>query len=91
MDGVEGGKQANPCPECKDTLEDHINAYLTSRLASLSLDAENGVNRLFCKSGGVPGKISYNQFLRCLFGSHGQAGSGIRRQAGVSACMPCTN
>ena len=91
VDGVEEGKQANPCPECKETFEDRLNAYLTSRLATLGLDAENGVNRLFCKSGGVPGKISYNQFLRCLLGSHGQAGSGIRRQAGVSARMPCTN
>ena len=66
VDGVEEGKQANPCPECKETLENHLNTYLTSRLATLGLDAENGVNRLFCKSGGVPGKISYNQFLRCL-------------------------
>ena len=65
------------------------NAYLTSRLESLGLDAENGVNKLFCKSG-VPGKISFNQFLCCLLGSHGQAGLGIRRLAGVSVKMPYT-
>ena len=47
VEGVEEGKQAVPCPECKETFEDHVNAYLTSRLASLGLDAANGVNRLF--------------------------------------------
>ena len=87
MDGLEEGKQANPCPECKETLENHLNTYLTSRLATLGLDAKNGVNKLFCKSG-IPSKISYDQFLRCILGSHGQAGSGVRRPAGVSVKMP---
>ena len=79
MEGVEEGKQAVPCPKCKETFEEDVKAYLTSRLATLGLDAANGVNRLFYKSGGVPGNISFNQFLRCIFGTHGQAGTGIRR------------
>lgn len=92
VEGVEEGKKvlSAKCLECKETFEDMHNAYLTSRLESLGLDAENGVNKLFCKSG-VPGKISYYQFLRCLLGSHGQAGSGVRRPTGVSVKMPCTN
>ena len=62
-----------------------------SRLTTLGLDAENGLNRSFFKAAGVPGSISYDQFLKCLLGSHGQSGSGVRRAAGVSAKMPCTN
>ena len=46
---------------------------------------------MFFKAAGVPGFISYDQFLRCFPGSHGQAGSGVRRAAGMSAKMPCTN
>ena len=46
---------------------------------------------MFFKAAGVPGSISYDQFLRCLLGSHGQSVSGVRRVAGVSAKMPCTN
>ena len=90
VEGVEKGKKAKPCPECKETFEDIYNMYLTSRLDSLGLDAGNGVNKLFCKSG-IPAKISYDQFLRCLLGSHCQAGSGVRRPARVSVKMPCTN
>ena len=75
----------------KESFEDFLIAYLTSRLTTLGLDAENGLNRMFFKVAGVPGSISYDQFLRCLLGSHGQAGSGVRRAAGVSAKMPCTN
>ena len=47
VEGVEEGKQAVPCPECKETFEDHLNAYLTTRLASLGLDVANGVHRMF--------------------------------------------
>ena len=50
MVGVEEGKEANPCPECKETFGDFLNAYLTSRLETLGLDAENGVNRMFCNN-----------------------------------------
>ena len=89
--GVEEGKEATPCPVCKESFGDFLIAYLTSRLTTLGLDAENGLNRMFFKAAGVPGSISYDQFLRCLLGSHGQAGSGVRRAAGVSAKMPCTN
>ena len=91
VSGVEEGKQAHPCPECEETFEARLNAYVTSRLASLALDVTNGVHRMFYKSGGVPNSTSFNQFIRCIFGSHGQAGTGIRRLAGVSARQPCTN
>ena len=67
-----------------------MNAYLSSRLSSISLDAGNGTAKLFCKSG-QPASIPFDQFLHCLFDSHGQAGSGIRRPAGVSVKYPCTN
>ena len=76
--GVEEGKEATPCPVCKESFGDFLIAYLTSRLTTLGLDAENGLNRMFFKAAGVPGSISYDQFLRCLLGSHGQAGSGVR-------------
>ena len=91
VSGVEEGKEATPCPVCKESFGDFLIAYLTSRLTTLGLDAENGLNRMFFKAAGVPGSISYDQFLRCFLGSHGQAGSGVRRAAGVSAKMPCTN
>ena len=84
-------KNATPFPVGKESFEDFLIAYLTSRLTSLVLDAENGLNRLFFKAAGVPGSISYDQFLRCLLGSHGQSGSGVRQAAGVSPKMPCTN
>ena len=80
VEGVKEGKKANPYPECKETFEDMYNTYLTSRLDSLGLDAEIGVNKLFFKLG-IPGKFYYDQFLLCLLGSHGQAGSGVRRPA----------
>ena len=78
-------------PVGKESFEDFLIAYLTSRLTTLGLDAENGLNRMFFKAAGVPGSISCDQFLRCFLGSHGQAGSGVRRAAGVSAKIPCTN
>ena len=58
--------------------------YLSSRLTDLGLDAVNGTAKLFWKSG-QPASILVDQFLKCLFGSHGQPGLGIRRPAGVSA------
>ena len=64
--------------------------YLSFRLSSIGLDAGNGTAKLFCKSG-QPASIPFDQFLRCLFGSHGQAVSGIRRPTGVSVTYPCTN
>ena len=64
--------------------------YLSSRLTQLGLDAGNGTAKLFWKSG-QPASIPFDQFLKILFGSHGQQWSGIRRQAGVSAKFPCTN
>ena len=70
-----------PCNECKGTLEDKLLAYLSSRLTDLGLDAGNGMAKLFCKSG-QPASIPFDQFLRCLLGSHGQPGSGIRHQHG---------
>ena len=88
---MEEGKEAILCPVCKESFGDSLFAYLTSRLTTLGLDVENGLNRMFFKAAGVPGSISYDQFLRCFLGSHGQAGSGVRRAAGVSAKMPCTN
>ena len=88
--GVEDGKEAPPCKICKETLGDRILAYLSSRLSDLGLDARNGLANLFCKSG-QPASIPFDQFLKILFGSHGQPGSGIRRQPGVSAKYPCTN
>ena len=91
VSGVEEGKEATPCPVCKESFEARLIAYLTFRLNSLGLDAEEGTNRCYFKAAGVPGPISYDQFLRVLLGSHGQAGSGVRRAAGVSAKMPCTN
>ena len=33
VEGVEEGKQAPPFPECKETLEARLNAYVTSCLA----------------------------------------------------------
>ena len=89
--GVEEGKEATPCPVCKESFEARLIAYLTFRLNSLGLDAEEGTNRLYCKAAGVPGPISNDQFLKVILGSHGQSGSGLRRAAGVSAKMPCTN
>ena len=90
VEGMEEGIKAKPCPECEGNLEDKLNMYLSSRLYSIGLDAGNGIERLFCKSG-QPASIPYDQFLRCLSVSHGQAGSGIRRPAGVSVKYPCTN
>ena len=90
VEGVEEGKKAKPCPECEGTSEDKLNTYLLSRLYSLGLDAGNSVEKLFCKYG-IPAIIPYDQFFRCLLGSYGQAGSDIRRPAGVSVKMPCTN
>ena len=89
--GVEEGKEATPCPVCKESFEGRLIAYLTFRLNALGLDAQEGTNRLYYKAAGVPGPISYDQFLRVILGSHGQSGSGLRRAAGVSAKMPCTN
>ena len=91
VSGVGEGKQAQSCPECKETFEAPLNAYVTSRLASLALDITNGVHRQFYKSGGVPKSISYSQFFKAIFGSHWQAGTGIRRLVGVSARQPCIN
>ena len=64
--------------------------YLSSRLTQLGLVAGNGTAKLFCKPG-QPASIPFDQFLKALFGSLGQPGSGIRRQANVSARFPCTN
>ena len=89
IEGVEDGKKAPPCSICKETFEDKGLAYLSSRLSDLGLDARNGVANLFCKSGQP--SIPFDQFLKILLGSHGQPGSGIRRQPGVSAKYPCTN
>ena len=89
-EGVEDGKEAPPCKNCEETLGNKIHAYLSSRLTDLGLDAGNGVAELFRKSG-QPVSIPFDQFLKILFGSHGQQGSGIRRQPGVSAKFPCTN
>ena len=91
VSGVGEGKQAQPCPECKETLEARLNAFVTSRLAALATDIANDVHRQFYKSGGVPKSISYHQFFKAIFGSHGQAGTGIKRAIGVSARQPCTN
>ena len=91
VSGVEEGKEATPCPVCGESIDEHLIAYLTSRLTSLGLDAEEGTNRLYYKAAGVPGPISYDQFLKVILGSHGQSGSCLRRAAGVSAKMPCTN
>ena len=83
---------ATHCPVGKEeSFEDFLTVYLTSRLTTLSLDAENDLNRVFFKAAGVLRFISYNQFLRVILGSHGQSGSGLRRAAGVSAKMACTN
>ena len=90
FEGVEEGKKAIPCNECNGIIEEKLNAYLSSRLSSISLDAGNGTAKLFCKSG-QPASIPFDQFLRCLFGSHGQTGSGIWRPAGVSVKYPCIN
>ena len=84
------GKRPPPCNECGETLGIKIHTHLTSRLTDLGLDAGNGVAELFRKSG-QPASIPFDQFLKILFGSHGQPGSGIRRQPGVSARYPCTN
>ena len=91
VSGVEEGKEATPCPVCGESFEGHLIAYLTFRLNALGLDAQEGTNRLYYKAAGVPGPISYDQFLRVILGSHGQSGSGLRRAAGMSAKMPCTN
>ena len=77
-ESVEDGKKAPPCSICKETLEDRILAYLSSRLSDLGLDARNGTANLFCKSG-QPASIPFDQFLKILFGSPGQPGSGMRR------------
>ena len=89
-EGVEDGKKAPPCKECKETIENKIHAHLSSRLTDLGLDAGNGVAEMFQKSG-QPASIPFDQFLRILFASHGQQGSGIRRQPGVYAKFPCAN
>ena len=49
---------ATHCPVGKESFEDFLTAYLTSRLTTLGLDAENGLNRMFFKAEGVPGFIS---------------------------------
>ena len=75
--GVEDGENALPCSQCKKTVDDRMRMYLTFRLTQICLDAENGTAKLFCKSG-QPASIPFDQFLKALFGSHGQPGSGIR-------------
>ena len=70
--------------------ENKIHTHLSSRLTYLGLDAGNGVAEMFQKSG-QPASIPFDQFLRILFASHGQQGSGIRRQPGVYAKYPCAN
>ena len=60
VSGVEEGNEATPCPVCGESLEGRLIAYLTSRLSSLGLDAEEGTNRLYFKAAGVPGPIYYN-------------------------------
>ena len=42
---VEEGKEATPCPVCKESFGDFLTAHLTSILTTLGLDAENGLNR----------------------------------------------
>ena len=91
VSGVEKGKEATPYPVCGESFEGRLIEYLTFRLNALGLDAQEGTNRLYYKAAGVPGPISYDQFLKVILGSHGQSGSGLRRAAGVSAKMPCTN
>ena len=86
-EGVEDGKEAPPCKICKETLEDRILSYLSSRLSDLGLDARNGMANLFCKS--WQPSIPSDQFLKILLGSHGQPGSGMRREPVVSANYPC--
>ena len=60
VSGVEEGKEATPCPVCGESFDVRLIAYLTSRLTSLGVDAENGTNRLYYKAAGVPGFISYD-------------------------------
>ena len=84
VEGVEDGKKAVPCSVCKETFEDRVT------VSQLGLNAVNGMAKLFCKSG-QPASIPFDQFLKALFGSHGQPGSGIRQQAGDSARYSCTN
>ena len=50
VEGVEERKKANPCNECKETIEEKLNAYLSFRPSSISLDAGNDTAKLFCKS-----------------------------------------
>ena len=66
VSGVEEGKEATPCPVCGESFDVRLIAYLTSRLTSLGVDAENGTNSLYYKAAGVPGSISYDQFLKVL-------------------------
>ena len=56
-------KNATPCPVGKESFGNFLIAYLMSRLSTLGLDAENGLNRMFFKAAGVPGFISDGQFL----------------------------
>ena len=84
VSGVEEGNEATPCPVCGESFEGRLIAYLTFRLNALGLDAEEGTNRLYFKAAGVPGPISYDQFLKVLLGSHGQSGSG---GSGRLACL----
>ena len=49
---------ATHCPVGKESFEDFLTVYLTSR----RLDAENDLNMLFVKAAGVSRFISYDQF-----------------------------
>ena len=71
---------ATPCPVGKESSEDPLTAYLTSRLTTLGLDAENGLNRMFLKAahyepeqlkiGENLRKIKVLQFGRNFLSSH---------------------
>ena len=62
---VEEGKQATPYPECRDTLEDRLNAYLTTRLASLA-----DVQKPWDPGENLPGTFSRFSICQAHFGEN---------------------
>ena len=81
------GRKSSLVVYARDIFYNRSLLYLSSRLTQLGLVAGTGTAKLFCKSG-QPASIPFDQFLKALFGSLGQPGSGIRRQANVSARFP---
>ena len=68
--------KAPPHPECGETFDARIHAYLATRLGQLSLTVKDGTSRRFSATEN-PASVHYSQFLRVNFAFHGVPGAGM--------------